>query len=107
MSASTITDKSCADIQTAMAVSLLQLKNAHDELTYEKIGRVIEREKQSVAQYICDTTEMPATCWLKACAEWPELTARLEHNLDEAEKAFQARQRTLNLQPPGAEARAA
>jgi hypothetical protein len=96
MTPSNITDKSCLDIQAAMAVSLLQLKNAHG-LTYEKIGRVIEREKQSVAQYVCDTTEMPASCWLKAVAAWPELHARLEHNLDEAEQAFQARQRTLDL----------
>jgi cyanate lyase len=96
MSASIITEKECSEIQAAMAVSLLQLKNANG-LTYEKIGRVIEREKQSVAQYICDTTDMPASCWLKAVARWPELEARLIHNLDEAEKAFLARQRTLPL----------
>jgi cyanate lyase len=106
MSASTITDKNCSEIQTAMAVSLLQLKNAHG-LTYDKIGRVIEREKQSVAQYICDTTEMPATCWLKAVAQWPELQDRLIHNLDEAEKAFKARQRSLDLPMPEPEVRAA
>lgn len=79
-----------------MAVSLLQLKNSHG-LTYEKIGRIIEREKQSVHQYICDTTDMPASCWLKAVAAWPELEQRLIHNLDEAEKAFRARQRALDL----------
>jgi len=97
MSASAITDKSCADIQAAMALSLLQLKTVHG-LTYEKIGRVIEREKQSVHQYICDTTDMPAACWIKLVACWPELADRLEHNLDEAEKAFRARQRTLKLE---------
>ena len=96
MNASIIIDYDCGQIQAAMAVSLLQLKNAHD-LTYEKIGKVIGREKQSVAQYICDTTEMPATCWLKAVAQWPELAERLEHNLDEAEKAFHARQRSFKL----------
>lgn len=83
-----------------MAISLLQLKNTLG-LTYEKIGKVIEREKQSVANYICDTTEMPASCWLKAVAQWPELGERLEHNLDEAEKAFRARQRELALKVPG------
>jgi len=88
-----------------MAISLLQLKNANG-LTYEKIGKVIEREKQSVAQYICGNTEMPATCWIKAGAEWPELNARLEHNLDEAEKAFRARQRVLDLDPPARRAAA-
>jgi cyanate lyase len=99
MTASIIIEKDCGEIQAAMAVSLLQLKNTHD-LTYDKIGKVIGREKQSVAQYICDTTEMPATCWLKAVAKWPELSDRLEYNLNEAERAFRARQRTLDLEPP-------
>jgi cyanate lyase len=99
VTASIIIDKDCDEIQAAMAVALLQLKNANG-LTYEKIGKVIEREKQSVAQYICGTTEMPATCWVKAVAKWPELADRLEHNLDDAEKAFRAKQRTLNLQAP-------
>jgi cyanate lyase len=96
MGASIILCKEPHEIQAAMAVSLLQLKNAQD-LTYEKIGRVIGREKQSVSQYICDTTEMPASCWLKAVAEWPELADRLEHNLDEAEKAFRSRQREFRI----------
>lgn len=100
MSASIILEKDCAEIQAAMAVSLLQLKNAHD-LTYKKIGKVIEREPQSVAQYICDTTEMPASCWLKLVAEWPELKDRFEYHLDEAEKSFRARQRTLDLKAVG------
>lgn len=82
-----------------MAVALLQHKNAND-LTYKQIGKVIEREAQSVQQYICDTTEMSASCWLKAVAAWPELEARLIHNLDEAEKAFRAKQRALDLEPP-------
>src|SRR5687768_12768676 len=96
MSPSIIIDKLPSEIQAAMAVSLLQLKNAH-KLTYEDIGSVIGREKQSVAQYISEGTDMPAFCWLKAVAKWPELAARLEHNLDEAEKAFIARQRSLDL----------
>lgn len=89
-------EKQSHEIQAAMAVSLLQLKNTLD-LTYEQIGRVIGREKQSVAAYIVDTTEMPASCWLKACAKWPELAARLTYNLDEAERAFNAKQRSLDL----------
>lgn len=106
MNPSIILEKDCAEIQAAMAVSLLQLKNAQD-LTYKKIGKVIEREPQSVAQYICSDTEMPASCWLKAVAQWPELEARLEHNLDEAEKAFKARQRSLRLDVPMSQDRAA
>jgi hypothetical protein len=87
MSSSIILSKDADEIQSAMAISLLQVKNAHD-LTYDKIGKVIGREKQSVAQYISGGTEMPATCWLKAVSQWPELEARLEYNLEEAEKAF-------------------
>lgn len=102
MSASAITDKDCSSIQAAMAVALLKLKNAHG-LTYEKIGKVIEREKQSVHQYVCDTTDMPAACWLKAVAAWPELSDRLQYELDEAEKAFRARQRALDLRQPDEE----
>lgn len=99
MSASIILDYDCDAIQAAMAVALLQHKNANG-LTYKAIGKAIEREPQSVQQYICSDTEMPATCWLKAVATWPELNDRLEHNLDEAEKAFRARQRELRLDVP-------
>jgi hypothetical protein len=106
MSASIIIDNDCEAIQAAMALALLQLKNAHD-LTYEKIGRLIEREKQSVQQYICGTTEMPASCWLKLVATYPELRHRVEYNLDEAEKAFRARQRELSLPMPEPKERAA
>lgn len=96
MTASIILDYDCAQIQAAMAVALLQHKNANN-LTYRQIGQAIEREPQSVQQYICSDTEMPASCWLKAVSHWPELNDRLEHNLDEAEKAFRARQRVLDL----------
>ena len=90
-----------------MGVALLKLNNAHPELTYTKIGRMIEREKQSVWAYINGGAEMPATCWLKAVAEWPELEARLLYELDEAEKAFRARQRSLTLPMPEPQERAA
>lgn len=106
MNASIIIDNDCERIQSAMALALLQLKTAHG-LTYEKIGRLIEREKQSVQQYVCGTTEMPASCWLKLVAQWPELRDRVEYNLDEAEKAFWAKQRALPLTTPAPDARAA
>jgi hypothetical protein len=106
MSASAITEKNCEEIQAAMAISLMWLKSQLG-LTYSEIGRVIEREKSSVHQYICDTTDMPAACWLKAVAKWPELADRLAYNLDEAEKAFRARQRELRLPQPMPEERAA
>ena len=97
MNASIILNYDADKIQTAMGVALLRLKNANN-LSYADIGRVIGREKQSVAAYICDTTEMPASCWLKAVAEWPELHDRLIYNLDEAEQDFRARQRKLKLE---------
>lgn len=99
MSPSIILEKDCDEIQAAMALSLLQLKNQHN-LTYKIIGKVIEREAQSVATYVNDTTEMPASCWIKAVAKWPELEERLHFNLDDAEKAFRARQRSLSLPMP-------
>lgn len=90
-----------------MADSLRQFHRAHPEYTYAKIGKVMEREKQSVDQYINNGTEMPASCWLKLIAEWPEINERFEYNLDEAEKAFRARQRELRLNAPMPEEKAA
>lgn len=83
-----------------MGVSLLQLKNAR-KLTLEDIGAVIGRTRESVSQYISAEAEMGATCWMLAEARWPELRDRLTHNLDEAEKAFLARQRALDLREGG------
>lgn len=96
----------CEAIQAAMAVSLLHFKNANS-LTLKAIAREIEREPQSVHQYISGGAEMPMSCWLKAVAKWPELQDRLIYNLDEAEKAFRAKQRSLRLDAPESEARAA
>ena len=106
MNASIILENDCEAIQAAQALALLQLKGAHN-LTYKDIGKIIEREAQSVQQYICSTTEMPASCWLKLVAAYPELRDRVEYNLDEAEKAFRARQRNLPLTQPVPEERAA
>lgn len=105
MSASIIIEYGCDEIQAAMAVALLQFKNKHG-LTYKAIGKVIEREPQSVQQYICSDTEMPATCWLRLTSMWPELNERLTYHLDAAEKAFQG-QRSLTLPMPAPEEKAA
>lgn len=83
-----------------MATALLQFNNAHPDMTYTRIGKVIEREKQSVHQYICGGVDMPMSCWLRAVARWPELHDRLIYNLDAAEKAFRAKQRELRLDGP-------
>ena len=99
MTPSIFLDYDCEAIQAAMAVALLHFKNAND-LTLAKIGKAIEREPQSVHQYICGGAEMPMSCWLKLTARWPELEDRLLYNLDEAEKAFRAKQRSLRLDGP-------
>ncbi len=99
MSDSIILDYDGDEIQAAMAVALLHHKNANN-LTLKAIGKVIGREPQSVQQYIGSDTEMPASCWMKAVAKWPDLADRLIFNLDEAEKTFRSRQRELRLYAP-------
>lgn len=106
MSQSIILEKSPSEIQAAMGIALGQFKAAH-KLTLEDIGSVMGRSKESVSQYISDPTKMAAICWLKAVARWPELEDRLIYNLDEAEKAFRARQRSLRLDPPDTQREAA
>ena len=95
-------------IQAAMAAALLNFKNAYyPNITLKVIGKEIGREPPSIHQYICTDTEMPASCWLKLTAKWPELEDRLIYHLDEAEKDFRAKQRSLSLPMPEPETRAA
>jgi hypothetical protein len=97
----------CEAIQAAMAAALLNFNAAHDQMTYAKIGKACEREAPSIHAYICEGREMPASCWLKLTAKWPELEDRLIFHLDEAEKAFRAKQRELRLPVPQPEGIAA
>jgi hypothetical protein len=61
-----------------------------------------------VAQYIAGESEMGVTAWLRAAKAWPDLEDRLAYHLmDEAEKAFRARQRSLTLPMPKPESQAA
>ena len=107
MSASIFLEYDCEQISAAMSVALLQFKNATEGLTLAKIGKQCEREAQSISQYCNGTHEIPSTVWLKLTAKWPELDDRLIYNLDEAEKAFRAKQRNLTLPMPTPETRAA
>lgn len=100
MSPAIFLEYDCEQIQAAMAVALLKFNNAHPELTYAKIGKECERKHQSISQYANNIHEIPSTVWLKLTAKWPEIEQRMIYELDEAEKAFRARQRALNLQPP-------
>lgn len=97
----------CDAIQAATAAALLNFNAAHPELNYTKIGRECEREAPSIHAYICEGREMPMSCWLKLTAKWPELEDRLIFHLDEAEKAFRAKQRELRLPAPEPEVEAA
>lgn len=98
MSGSIILENSLpSEIQAAMALALLRFKNTH-RLTLEDIGKVMGRSKESVSQYISEPTEMAATCWIMATARWPELNQMMLDELDVAEKAAAARQRTLKLE---------
>ena len=86
-----------SQIQAAMALSLLRLKNGH-RLDLEDIAHVMGvTSVQSVSNYISGTTKMTAICWLKVTARWPELNEMMLAELDEAEKAASAKQRTLKL----------
>jgi hypothetical protein len=106
VSASIYLDYDCETIQQAMAVSLLQFKNVN-QLTLAKIAKECEREAQSISQYCNGTAEISSTVWLKLTARWPEIEERLIYNLDTAEKDFRAKQRSLRLDAPLPETRAA
>jgi hypothetical protein len=99
MSSSIYLDYDCEAISAAMSVSLLQHKNVN-QLTLAAIGKVCEREPQSISQYCSGAAEIASTVWLKLTAKWPDLEERLEYNLDAAEKAFRAKQRSLRLDQP-------
>lgn len=105
MSASIFLDYDCEKISKAMSAALLNFSSANS-LTYAEIGKVCEREKQSIGQYI-NGSEMPASCWLRLSAKWPELEDWLIFHLDEVERAFRAKQRELRLPCPQPEEQAA
>jgi hypothetical protein len=106
VSASIYLEYDCDAIAAAMSVSLLQHKNVN-QLTLAKIAKECEREVQSISKYCSGETEISSTVWLKLTAKWPDLEDRLIYNLDEAEKAFRAKQRSLTLPMPEPQERAA
>jgi transcriptional regulator with XRE-family HTH domain len=83
-----------------IGAALLQTKNAN-KLTLDEMAETMRRSDEAVAQYISGESEMGVTAWLRAVKAWPDLEDRLSYHLmDEAEKAFRASQRSLNLPPP-------
>jgi hypothetical protein len=100
MTAPTILGKPKRDVTAAIGLALAQIKIA-ERLRIDDMAEKIGRSDEMTAQYLAGEAEMGVTAWLRAVEEWPDLPARVEYNLDEAEKAFRARQRTLPLtQPP-------
>lgn len=87
------------DVLAGIGAALLQLKNAN-KLTLDGMAERIGRSDEMLAQYIAGEAEMGVTAWLRACEAWPDLPERVEYQLDEAEKAFRARQRELRLHAP-------
>ena len=87
--------------------ALLQTKNAN-KLTLDDMAETMGRSDEAVAQYIAGEAEMGVTAWLRAVKAWPDLEDRLAYHLmDEDEKAFKARQRSLTLPMPVPETEAA
>lgn len=95
-----LTGKPKRDVTAAIGLALAQIKIA-ERLRIDDMAEKIGRSDEMTAQYLAGEAEMGVTAWLRAVEEWPDLPARVEYNLDEAEKAFRARQRSLPLtQPP-------
>jgi cyanate lyase len=103
MSAPTILGESKKDTLRAIGAALLQTKNAN-KLTLDEMAETMRRSDEAVAQYIAGETEMGVAAWLRAVKAWPDLEDRLTYHLmDEAEKAFRAKQRSLSLPMPAPE----
>jgi len=106
MSRPTSLGKPKRDVLAGSGAALLQIKTAQ-KLTLDEMAEAIGRSDEMMAQYIAGEAEMGVTAWLRATDHWPDLAERVEYNLDEAEKAFRAKQRELRLQPPAPESEAA
>jgi cyanate lyase len=107
MSAPTILGIPKRDTLRAIGAALLQTKNAN-RLTLDDMSETMGRSDEAIAQYIAGESEMGVTAWLRAVKAWPDLEDRLAYHLmDEAEKAFRARQRSLSLPMPEPEEKAA
>jgi hypothetical protein len=95
-----ILGKAKRDVTAAIGMALAQIKIA-ERLRIDDIAEKIGRSDEMTAQYLAGEAEMGVTAWLRAVEEWPDLPARVSFNLDEAEKAFRAKQRELRLEMPG------
>ena len=100
MSAPIILGETKRSLLASIGAALLQTKVAN-KLTLDDMAETMLRSDEALAQYIAGEAEMGITAWLRAVKAWPDLADRLEYHLmDEAEKAFRARQRSLSLPIP-------
>jgi hypothetical protein len=99
MSAPTILGKPKRSVIGGIGLALSQIKIA-ERLTIDEMAEQVGRSDEMMAQYLAGEAEMGVTAWLRAVEAWPELPDRVAFNLDEAEKAFRARQRALPLTQP-------
>lgn len=106
MSVPTILGKPKRSVLGGIGLALSQIKIA-ERLTIDEMAEKVGRSDEMMAQYLAGEAEMGVTAWLRACEEWPDLPDRVSYNLDEAEKAFRARQRSLTLPMPAPKEQAA
>ena len=99
MTAPTILGKPKRDVVAGIGLALSQIKIA-ERMTIDDMAEKIGRSDEMMAQYLAGEAEMGVTAWLRAVETWPELPDRVQYNLDEAEKAFRAHQRSLPLTRP-------
>lgn len=106
MSAPTILGKPKRDVTAAIGLALSQIKIVN-RLRIDDMAETCGRSDEMMGQYLAGEAEMGVTAWLRAVEAWPDLPDRVQYNLDEAEKAFRARQRNLPLTQPVPQERAA
>jgi len=100
MSAPTILGKPKRDVTAAIGLALAQIKIA-ERLRIDDMAEIVGRSDEMMAQYLAGEAEMGVSAWLRAVEAWPDLPDRVAFNLDDAEKAFRAKQRELRLEIPG------
>ena len=77
MSGYKILNKSHDEILGRIGLALLQVK-CERRLTLDDMGRELERDRQSIANYISGDNAMDVVTWFYAVSAWPEITSKLE-----------------------------
>jgi hypothetical protein len=104
MSAPQIFGKEDEQFLADLGTALLLIKNERS-LTLVQMGRDLGCSDDMVARYIAAETEMGILRWKRAHEKYPELEARMTETV--AERTLRLKQRSLNLQPPLPETKAA